>query len=154
VTAVERWLPWALAAAASWGIWGYVAGRARVEGTALQLVALVVAIEAVMLSPLLPSARRGLSWIVVATALAGVVAYVAFFQAFKHGGPAGAIVGVSALYPAVTLLLACVLDRHRPSGREVVGILLAIAAVVVLGSPGGAPRDASTTTVDSVREVP
>jgi transporter family protein len=140
VKAIERWLPWALLAAASWGVWGYVAARARSEANAVQLVALVVTVEAVLLAPVLPSARRGLSWTIVGAAVAGVVAYAAFFQAFKRGGRAGAIVAVSALYPAITLLLAFMFDGRRPSAREVVGVLLAVAAVVVLSESTPAPE--------------
>ena len=68
----------------------------------------------------------------VATAIAGVVAYWMFFRALE-AGPAGPATAVTAIYPVVTALLAVPVLRQAFTLRTVAGIVLAVAAAVLLG---------------------
>ena len=46
------------------------------------------------------------------------------------------VVVVASLYPAFTVLLAVLVLREKPSGRQVVGLLLAAASVVLIAAAG------------------
>jgi drug/metabolite transporter (DMT)-like permease len=58
--------------------------------------------------------------------------------AYSTGGKASVVTPLASLYSLVTIPLAMILFGERFGGRETVGILLALAAVVALSweSPG------------------
>jgi drug/metabolite transporter (DMT)-like permease len=53
-------------------------------------------------------------------------------MAFASGGKASIIVPIAGLYPLVSIPIAILAFRERPSGRESMGIILALAAVLLL----------------------
>ena len=127
------WFVWALGAALGWGIWALFSALAARTGSALPTLAVTLLIEAVVVLPFLGRARTvALGWC-VATAIAGVVAYWMFFRALE-AGPAGPATAVTAIYPVVTALLAVPVLRQAFTLRTAAGIVLAVAAAVVLGS--------------------
>jgi uncharacterized membrane protein len=74
---------------------------------------------------------------VIAIAVAGGVLDMfanAFYLMAVHDGPLTAVVTLSSLYPASTVVLARVVLRERFSGVQAVGIVAALAAVVLIVS--------------------
>jgi transporter family protein len=59
------------------------------------------------------------------------VGSLAYFFALKRGG-AGEITTVTAIYPAITLLLSVFFMKEDMTWQKGIGILLAIASVIVL----------------------
>jgi transporter family protein len=67
--------------------------------------------------------------------LAGVLGSggaIMFFLALQHGR-ASLVVPLSALYPAVTILLSFIFLNERPSPAQGLGIFLALVASLLLG---------------------
>lgn len=63
------------------------------------------------------------------TAFANLFLYIAL----NRGGTASVLVPLSNLYPMVTVVLAFALLNERPSITQCLGVLLSIAAVMLLG---------------------
>lgn len=72
------------------------------------------------------------AWLMGTLALMGTVLY---FVAV-HAGMLSLVVVVASLYPAFTVLLAVLVLREKPSGRQVVGLLLAAASVALIAAAG------------------
>lgn len=73
------------------------------------------------------------AWVMGVLAL---VATVLYFIAV-HAGMLSLVVVVASLYPAFTVLLAMLVLHERPSRRQVAGLLLAAASVVLIAGAGG-----------------
>lgn len=56
---------------------------------------------------------------------------LAYFYALKRGG-AGEITTLTALYPALTLLLSVLFLREEINFRKIIGVLFALASVFIL----------------------
>jgi drug/metabolite transporter (DMT)-like permease len=65
--------------------------------------------------------------------------------AFSSGGKASIIAPLASLYPLVSIPIAVVGFHERLGGREIGGIALALAAVVMLSLQPDASRTASST---------
>ena len=111
------------------GLWPIAGGQT----SSAVLVAVLVAIGAFN-RPARPGFDRRTGALVVATAVLSVTANVAYLYATRNG-----LITVSAvltsLYPAFTVLLAVLVLRERPERGQIIGLLLAGAAVtlIVLG---------------------
>ena len=127
------WFVWAAVAALSWGVWGYLSHLASSRGSAIGLLAGVVLIEALVLSPALPKVRAAMSWNLAGAALFGVVAYLSFYLALRAQGPPGATVAVTAAYPAVTLLISLMRHDERVHLGTAVGVALTIGGIALIG---------------------
>ncbi len=62
----------------------------------------------------------------------------ASFVAYRSGGKASVVTPLAALYPIVTVALAVPLFKEQVSFRELLGIVLALAAAVALSYEGKA----------------
>jgi len=73
----------------------------------------------------------------MATALvAGVfggAGYIFFVKALEHG-KASVVIPLTALYPAVTAIIALIILREKISLYQGIGIVLAIAAAILLST--------------------
>ncbi len=58
---------------------------------------------------------------------------LAYFYALKRGG-AGEITTLTALYPALTLLLSVLFLREEINFRKIIGVALALVSVFILSS--------------------
>ena len=58
---------------------------------------------------------------------------IAFFQALTNGQKASIVVPLTALYPAVTVLLALVFLGEKLNRYQWLGLAMAIAAIIILG---------------------
>lgn len=126
------WEVWAALSAIGWGLWGFASGIAARRGSPLGLITGVVLIEMCALVWFVGKVRPAFSWALVATALCGLAAYGAFYAALRAGGPTAVVVTVSALYPAITALLAWIFLRESMSLRQGAGLVLAVVAIWLL----------------------
>jgi transporter family protein len=122
----------AIVSAVGWGAWGYFSNLASRHHSALSLWVTSVLIEGIIVAPFLIKARPSFSWAILGVAGFGVAGYAFFFWALKIGRSTAPLVAITALYPAVTLLLAVLFSHERFSARQYVGVGLAIVAVLLL----------------------
>jgi bacterial/archaeal transporter family protein len=132
-----RWQFYASLALVVWGLWGYLPKRALVtldprsvlvlEGLGGVLVALTILCSS--------GGRVAVDWsgalAAVGTGVCGLGGAYFFLLALQRG-KASVIVPFTSLYPLVTLALSVVLLRERPSPANLLGIIFALAAVVLL----------------------
>ncbi len=76
---------------------------------------------------------RGLTWAVLSGTLNALGAW-ALFAAMKNGGKASIVAPFTALYPLVVVVTAPVVLHETISPRQGVGVLCALAAVVLLST--------------------
>ncbi len=135
----NAWIAYALGAAASWGVWGILnkLALARV-GWPVLVVAnaalYVVGAAAILIWSDAPRGVPASSWaLALAAAVAGTGAMLLFYAAFRGGhAAAAAVVPLTALYPAVTAVLAIWLLRERLAPAQYVGVVLAVVAAVLI----------------------
>ena len=136
----KEWLAASLATLALWGLWGVAAKRATELSAAwyqvyvtsnMAAIAATLAILAWKGWGALPERPAGLAW-ALASGAAGTLGYVFFVLALERGGSASVVVPLTALYPAVTALLARLVLGEELGPVKLAGIALAVAAVVLL----------------------
>lgn len=121
----------------AWGL-AFVATRFGLEGfTPLQLTALRFLIAA---APVLIVPRPAMPWgrlvLIGLTLFAGQ--FLLLFLAFGAGMPPGLASVTQQSHVFLTVLLAAVVLRERPSGRQGAGMALAVAGLVLVGLTVGA----------------
>jgi transporter family protein len=122
----------ALISSLAWGFWGYYSHQASRTHAAMGLWVTSVLIEGLIVLPFTLRVRPVWSWSILGVAVFGVVGYGIFFLALKVGRNPAPLVAITALYPVVTLVLEYLLQGASVSPRQLVGIALAVVAVVVL----------------------
>ncbi len=142
-----QWLAWGLASVVAFGVWGVLVRRV-VDALDWRLVAFLsfpgYLLPLAGLWAAAPPDLQGLSAGEAARAvLGGVLAQSGVFLLYLSldwGGKAAVVVPVTALYPVVTIAGARLFLGESPSPAQVVGALLAAAAVamVALGERGPA----------------
>ena len=131
------WIAWTIIAVVCWGVWATLNKLAlRSLGWEHLLVAswLVNTVAVAALLATRVDARVLLSRDGAFATTAGatsLVAIVAFYLALRWG-PVAAVTALSALYPAVTAVLAAAFLRESPSVLQWVGVAVAILAVFLL----------------------
>lgn len=132
-----RWLTWTLIAVVFWGLWGAFAAEAEKHGTsALGVAAGVTLIEAMILVPAWPQMTRSGSWWMLATGIAGGIAYLALFMALKEGGPGPVVVAATSTYPVITVIVVAIVAGQAMTIRQMLGIVIAVAGVAILSTGG------------------
>lgn len=138
----EAWILYSIAAAFFWGTWGIVAKLISDDvnpftnhflfsvGMLLTLPLVIKKIRSETPSEARPN-RRGMLWGLVAGVLA-IIGNVAVYKAFSTGGLAAIVIPVTNLYPLVTIGIALVVFKEKLNWINVIGILLAIPAVIML----------------------
>jgi len=122
----------AVGAALAWGAWGFLASRASLASPIAAWVT-VVLVEGISVLPVLLLVRPSFSWWLVAAGIAGVTGYALFFLALARRSVAPApLIAITALYPAVTLVISLALEHRSPTLRQMIGLGLAIVAVVLI----------------------
>lgn len=131
--------PYALAGASLtiFGVWGMTAKLAVDEGgwklTFVFAQAASLAVGAVLFAVARPD---GLGWTTVRWALlTGILGAlgVLFFSIALERAPASRIIPITAMYPAVTVLLSWMLLGERLKPRHVAGVAFALVGLVLLG---------------------
>jgi uncharacterized membrane protein len=140
---VAPWLLYSLAGMFFYGVWGiqsklvtkHVSPLANQVLSTPGLLLVTLALWLRQEQPLATSNRVHWLGILFAliTGIMGAAGNVTFYEALRQGSKASVVVPLTTLYPMVTVILALVLLKERVNGFQVVGIGLAIAAIVVLG---------------------
>jgi uncharacterized membrane protein len=151
---VSSWLLYALAPIVLWGVCGLLQKMAtnhisaRTSAIWFLIAFLPVAIVIVLREPL-PSGIPASTWF-LATAIGFMLAFGNFtvLLAFSSGGKASIIAPLAALYPAVSIPIAILALGEPISGREMIGICCALAAVVMLSHQPQATAEAAHSQTD------
>lgn len=132
------WFFWSLAVIAVWGTWGLVGKRALDASGWQQVYVFTVPAVAVAVAAILVIGRPGMMamsghamLLALGANACGVGGTLLFFQALSHG-KASVVVPLTALYPALTVVLALLVLGEALSLKQGLGILLAVAAAVLL----------------------
>jgi len=141
---LEPWLLAALGTFLLWGVWG-AALKAASSGeewyrvyvtTNLVVVFAVVALIAYY-SPSRALMTGSKALLALGAGLAGTLGYFLLILALKWGGKASIVIPLSALYPAVTVILSRIFLGEEVSMKQYLGIFLAIVAIVLISSESG-----------------
>ena len=133
------WLFFSLLAIALWGVFGVVSKAAsnRLSGTDLQVISTLGVVPVALLLLAAPNLRKRTGSLVkgvlfgVLTGFCGSLGNLAVFVALNQGGEASIIFPLSSTYPLVTLVLAVLVLREKLNGVQVVGIALAVVALLL-----------------------
>lgn len=132
-----KWITWTLVAMLGWGLWGAFAAEAEKRGvSALGVTAGVALAEALVFIPAWPQLSKSASWWMIATGLAGGIAYLALFMALKAGGPPPAVVGATSAYPIITLAVGVLALGQTLTVLQTAGIVVAVAGVTLISAGG------------------
>ena len=136
---MQAWLLYAVGCLAAWGLWGFVLKLAY-RGLSWAEVYLLSTTSsfalAVTVYTILTRGGLRVAWgrSAALAALAGVLGglgYVLFVKALESG-KASVVIPLTALYPAVTVVLAALLLGEELGLLKLLGIALAVIAVLLL----------------------
>jgi len=141
---MARWLGWTLATITSWGVWAVLSNQLskEIESPAQAQVLSTIGIVPVVLAlwmmkdqPAAGDRRRGIL-IALGSGIVSCLGNIAFFDVFSRGTKAAAVIPITALYPAVTVLLAIPLLGERLNRWQAIGIGLSMCAIWLFNVPG------------------
>ncbi len=134
---LPKWLIYSLVSVLWWGIFGFLGkvGSDRISPAQMQIfftigmvpVAIVCAFR---LKFQIATNKRGVSYSVL-MGLFAALGSLAFFGAMKSG-KASLVAPVTSLYPALTVLLALVVLKEKLNKVQTLGLILAMASIVIL----------------------
>ena len=131
------WLGFSFLALILWGVWSFLGKVATQSLPAAAVYLLTISGHLVVVAFILVEGLGPVAWqpwavaAALGSGLAMAVALVFFFKALSHG-PALVVVPLTALYPAVTVILAWLFLKEALTLRHLVGLALALAAVWLL----------------------
>lgn len=137
--AVKPWFLYTLLTVITWGMWGVfsklAAGYTKPRQSILFQTAGVLAFALVVLVLERFHVRwtaPGFAW----SALGGFFAFIGFLTFFAAlvDGKASTVVVMSALYPLVTILVSIAFLHEKLTGRQSIGIVLALLASALLAT--------------------
>jgi uncharacterized membrane protein len=140
------WVFWTLLTILTWGIWAVLSKLLALEiaspahSQLVSTIGLVPVVVALYLmkdkeSPLSGNRMRG-TWLALGSGLVSCLGSIAYFDVFSRGAKAVAATPITALYPAVTVLLAIPILKERVSLLQWLGIGLSLAAIYLFNVPG------------------
>ncbi len=133
----RTWVVYTLAAVLMWGLWGltsklavrHIDPRSAVVYKSVGIVVVTLLVLAwVGFAP--ATSRPGVSW-AFASGLFSAAGGVLLLLALRRGA-ASAVFPLSALYPAVVVVLAAVVLREPVTLQRAMGVVLAVAAGMLL----------------------
>ncbi|MDQ3855508.1 MAG: EamA family transporter [Chloroflexota bacterium] len=133
------WLAYALATVVLWTAWsflGVIALRHVSPAQATLLFGIAVAAVGTVSHVL---GRRDASWpasgltVAAVSGICGAIGIATFYSALDHG-KASSVVPVIGVYPAFVALLAVAFLSERLSAVQALGVLLAVAGVILVGA--------------------
>lgn len=137
---MPRWLTYTLSATAIWGVWGIVSAMVAREVLPLetQVISTLGVVPAALLLFLSPgwkqSANLKLGILLAAlTSLSGTAGNLCLLRALSLRGPVSIVLPVSGMFPLVTALMAMLLLRERINRMQIIGLVLALAAIYLIG---------------------
>ena len=134
---LPKWLSYSLVSLLWWGIFGFLGkvGSDRISPAQMQIFFTIgmvpVAIVCVFrLKFQIATNKRGVSYSLL-MGLFAALGSLAFFGAMKNG-KASLVAPVTSLYPALTVLLALVVLKEKLNKVQTLGLILAMASIVIL----------------------
>lgn len=132
-----NWLGFSLLALGLWGVWGFLGKVAAQNLPAPAVYLLTISGHLVVVAFILVEGLGPVSWqpwgvgAALGSGIAMAVALLFFLKALARG-PALVVVPLTALYPAVTVMLSWIFLREALTLRHLIGLALALAAVWLL----------------------
>jgi transporter family protein len=132
-----NWLGFSLLALGLWGVWGFLGKVASQHLPAPQVYLLAISGHLVVGSYLLVGGLGSVSWqpwgvgAALGAGIAMALGLLWFFEALARG-PATVVVPLTALYPAVAVVLSRVFLQEPMTLRHLAGLALALAAAWLL----------------------
>jgi transporter family protein len=131
------WQVYAAGALVVWGFWGYLPKQA-LRTLDLRSILVLEGLGGVLVATAMLTSRGfrvqtgGLGALAaVATGVCGLGGSYFFLLALERGN-ASVVVPFTSLYPLITLALSVLLLHEHPSRANLVGVVFAVAAVVLL----------------------
>jgi drug/metabolite transporter (DMT)-like permease len=133
---MPRWITWTLLTLVSWGIWAILSkliggsisdAQIQVVST-LGILPILAALFFVPDSPAPGNRRRGV-WLAFVSGIISCLGNIAFYAVLSRGAKAAAVIPVTDLYPAVTVLLAVPILKERLNRLQWIGIFLSLGAI-------------------------
>lgn len=133
---MAHWIVWTLLTVFSWGIWailskligGGVSDSHTQAISTLGIIPIIVALAMIKDSAHTGNRARGIL-LALGSGIISCLGNIAFYNVLHRGGKAAAVIPVTDLYPAVTVLLAVVLLKERLSKLQLLGIGLSLSAI-------------------------
>ena len=132
-----NWLGFSLLALGLWGVWGFLGKVASQHLPAQQVYLLAITGHLVVGGYLLMGGIGATSWhpwgvgAALGSGLVMATALLLFFAALARG-PATVVVPLTALYPAITVVLSRIFLQEALTLRHLAGLALALAAARLL----------------------
>jgi len=137
VKGLPKWLLYALLSLFWWGIFGFLGkiGSDRISAAQMQIFLTIGALPLVLgciirLDFKIATHKLGVTYAILMGVFAAL-GLLAFFAAMKSG--TASLVGpVTSLYPALTVALALIVLKEKVGKAQILGLILAIASIVIL----------------------
>jgi transporter family protein len=132
-----NWLGFSLLALGLWGVWGFLGKVASQNLPSPVVYLLTISGHLVVVAYLLVGGLGPVVWqpwgvgAALGSGLAMAVALLLFLEALARG-PASVVVPLTALYPAVTVVLSRIFLQETLTLRHLAGLVLALAAAWLL----------------------
>jgi bacterial/archaeal transporter family protein len=132
-----HWLGFSLLALGLWGVWGFLGKVASQYLPAGAVYLLTISGHLVVVAYLVAGGLGPVTWqpwgigAALGAGVAMAVALLFFLEALARG-PAAVVVPLTALYPAVTVVLSGLFLHEALTLRHLLGLVLALAAVWLL----------------------
>jgi transporter family protein len=132
-----NWLGFSLLALGLWGVWGVLGKVASQSLPSPVVYLLTISGHLVVVAFILSKGLGPVTWqswgvgAALGSGIAMAVALLFFLKALARG-PALVVVPLTALYPAVTVVLSWIFLREAINLRHLAGLALALAAVWLL----------------------
>ncbi len=139
---MPRWLLYTLITMLLWGGWGLLSKPLSTSLTAWQ----VQCLSTIGLLPVLAFLALGCKaggirgrglWLGLAAGIIGSGGNIAYYQALAAGGKAAAVMPLTSLYPLVTIGLGFFVLKEKVNRVQMLGILLALAAIGLFNLDSG-----------------
>ena len=128
------------AAVASWGVWGYLSKIAANDLTGSGLKVWVFFGQAAAALIIFAAIRFKVQWhrigatCALLTGFLGSMGDLTLYAGFRAAGPTSILIPLTALAPAVTVVMAVVFLNEKLRKRDVAAVLLALTAGILLST--------------------
>ena len=136
---MESWVVYGVLCLLFWGLWGFVLKLAYSNLSWTEtyflstLASFTVMLLVVSYYRAIPMSLNTYSVTALIAGVFGGAGYIFFVKALEHG-KASVVIPLTALYPAVTAIIALIILREKISLYQGIGIVLAIAAAILLST--------------------
>ena len=136
---MESWVVYGVLCLLFWGLWGFVLKLAYSNLSWTEtyflstLASFIVMLVVVSYYRAIPSSLNTSMATALVAGVFGGAGYIFFVKALEHG-KASVVIPLTALYPAVTARIALIILREKISLYQGIGIVLAIAAAILLST--------------------